>query len=615
MSAATVRAERRRALPTTILGLDRFEFGCLLVLIAQSLFVLAALLTKGRPLSGADGLLASDQLQYFAWIREAAHHVLIGNPFDLARGDRAFLHPGFLISGVVHDVTGLSIPASYIGLWKPVAIAVTFLGALRYVRRLLRPGGQRHAGLVLALFAVMPASALVAWSGWGGKPREYSFDFISGEMWSGQYLWGYLMTAIAVFTLPLVLLGIERYRRDRRPAVLAWSTLGALVVCWLQPWQGATLALIVIGVEGYRWFASGRGARRPGSPESRGEASSSCRERPAWPLVAVIAAIALPAAYYLALGHFDPAWELAGKSNAAGAQAEWKWPWWAMVLTVGPLAAPALLAYRPKVLRATDGRATSQPSTPSWQASSNPPTPSWQASSNPPTPSWQASSNPPTPSWQAIAVRVWPLAALVVYLAPIGTFPYHAFQGLAVPLGILAVQAVVSVWPHPKPLVVAAALAVMTVPGFIHKVQVSANSIHTAGDPFFVFPDEVRALKSLESDRRPGGVLGASYAGYMIPYRTGRESYTGPFSWTPNWTKRVLLANGLFAGTLRGAAARSFVRSTNARFLFEDCRPGLVNLEPELRPLLARVQRFGCATVYELKFRPAMARAAGPPDA
>ena len=72
MSAATVGAERRRALPTTIIGLDRFEFACLLVLIAQAFFVLAALLTKGRPLSGADGLLASDQLQYFAWIREAA---------------------------------------------------------------------------------------------------------------------------------------------------------------------------------------------------------------------------------------------------------------------------------------------------------------------------------------------------------------------------------------------------------------------------------------------------------------------------------------------------------------------------------------------------------------
>ena len=560
MSATTV-PQARESFPARLaakIGLDPFELVCLLVLVAQAFFVLAALLTKGRPLSGADGLLASDQLQYLAWIREASNHVLIGNPFDLAHGDRVFLHPGFLISGVVHDVTGLSIPASYIGLWKPVAIAVMFVGAVKYVRRLLPPGGQRHSALVLVLFAVMPASAIVAWTGWGGKPREYSFDFISGEMWSGQYLWGYLMTAIAVFLLPLVLLGIERWRRDRRWSLLAWSTVGALLVCWLQPWQGATLAIIVVAVEAYRWL------RR--------------RERPAWPLVAILVAIGLPALYYLAIGHFDPSWELAGKSNAAGAQTAWKWPWWAMVLTIGPLAVPAALAYRPSVLAKTD-------------------------------------RGNDTPSWQAIALRVWPLAALVVYLAPIGTFPYHAFQGLAIPLGILAVQGVVSVWPRPKPWVVAAALAVMVVPGFIHKVQVSANSIHVAGDPFFVFPDEVRALKTLEADPRPGGVLSPTYAGYMVPYRTGRESYIGPFSWTPHWKQRQKLADGLFEGSITGAAARRFVVSTNARYLFEDCRPGLANLEPELRPLLARTHRFGCATVYELTFRPAMARAAGPPDA
>src|SRR3954452_5399548 len=117
MSAATQTAPRRPVARRRIdalagrIGLDRFEFACLLVLIAQAFFVIAALLTKGRPLSGADGLLASDQLQYFAWIREAAHHVLIGNPFDLVPGDRVFLHPGFLISAAVHDVTGLSIPA------------------------------------------------------------------------------------------------------------------------------------------------------------------------------------------------------------------------------------------------------------------------------------------------------------------------------------------------------------------------------------------------------------------------------------------------------------------------------------------------------------------------
>ena len=48
------------------------------------MLVLAALLTKGRALTGADGLLASDQLQYFTWIRQAGEHVLVGNEYDLA---------------------------------------------------------------------------------------------------------------------------------------------------------------------------------------------------------------------------------------------------------------------------------------------------------------------------------------------------------------------------------------------------------------------------------------------------------------------------------------------------------------------------------------------------
>ena len=39
-------------------------------------------------------------------------------------------------------------------------------------------------------------------------------------------------------------------------------------------------------------------------------------------------------------------------------------------------------------------------------------------------------------------MRVWPLAALAVYLAPVGTFPYHAFQGMSIPLAVLAVQGV-----------------------------------------------------------------------------------------------------------------------------------------------------------------------------
>jgi hypothetical protein len=104
-------------------------------------------------------------------------------------------------------------------------VAVTFVGARRYVRRLIGPEhrGQRHAALILVLFAVMPAAWIVAWTNWGGNPRQYTFDFISGEMWSSQYLWGYLMTAIAVFLMPLTLSPTSAGGPDGRRRARSWS--------------------------------------------------------------------------------------------------------------------------------------------------------------------------------------------------------------------------------------------------------------------------------------------------------------------------------------------------------------------------------------------------------
>ena len=83
-----VRGDRR-----PVRRLDRVEAGALVALAGLSVIVLAALLTKGRALTGADGLLASDQLQYFTWIRQASKHVLIGNEYDMAPDHRVFLHP------------------------------------------------------------------------------------------------------------------------------------------------------------------------------------------------------------------------------------------------------------------------------------------------------------------------------------------------------------------------------------------------------------------------------------------------------------------------------------------------------------------------------------------
>jgi hypothetical protein len=531
------RSERPRPARRLPLGLDWFELAVLVALAGLSLAVLAALLTKGRALTGADGVLAADQLQYFTWIREASEHALIGNRYDFLPDDRTFLHPGFLISGGIHAL-GLSVPLSYL-LWKPVAVVLSFAAALLYSRRLLPAGGARRAALVLILFAVMPASALVAWSNWGGNPRQYTFDFISGEMWSGQYLWGYLMTAIAVFLMPLVLLGVERWRRDRRTRTLVLSALGALLVGWLQPWQGATLALIVLVTE----LIAAR--RRDGASAA---------------IFAIPGAVAIPSLYYWGLSHWDPAWELASESNAAGSQPTWSWPWWAIALTLAPLAIPAALAYRGRVR-----------------------------------------------DWQEIAVRVWPFAALAVYLLPLGTFPYHSFQGLAIPLSILAVQGVVSVWRRPRPVLVVAALALMTLPGIAHKLEVAVNSVRAAGDPYFVFAGEQAAMDALQVDPRPGGVLAPAYAGHMLPYKTGREVYVGALSWTPDWERRVVDTQRLFEGDPPDSEARAFVERSGARFVFVDCRPGLRDLEPVLRPLLESVRRFDCATLYVLRRHPGTA--------
>jgi hypothetical protein len=394
------------------------------------------------------------------------------------------------------------------------------------------------------LFAVMPASAIVSVTNWGGALTQYSFDFITGEMWSGQYLWGYLMTGIAVFLMPLVLLGVERWRRTRRPRSLALSALGALLVCWFQPWQGGTLAVIVVVVELLRWWRAG--------------------ERPDPALLVIPLAVALPAIYYALLAAHDPSWAIASESNAAGSQNSWSWPWWIVVLTVLPLAAPAALAYRL-----------------------------------------------PARGWQEWAVRVWPFAALAVYFQPAGTFPYHSFQGLSIPLAILAVQGVASVWPRPRAWLVAAALTVLILPGTFHRIDVARQSIQAAGDPYFVFEGEQQAMDALQSDPRPGGVLAPAYSGHMLPYKTGREVYVGALSWTPDWDLRVRLTQRLFEEEMPAAQAQHFVKATGARFVFVDCRPGLRDLRAELRPLLEQVRPYGCATLYVLRRHPGTVLAGG----
>ena len=158
-------------------------------------------------------------------------------------------------------------------------------------------------------------------------------------------------------------------------------------------------------------------------------------------------------------------------------------------------------------------------------------------------------------------MRVWPFAALAVYLAPVGTFPYHAFQGLSIPLAVLAVQGVLSVWPRPRAGLVVACLALMIVPGIVHKLRRS-RSTRSAPRAIRTSCSTASSRRSTRSrrDPRPGGVLAPAYGGHMLPYKTGREVYVGALSWTPDWDARVRETRALFEGDMgagRGAGARA----------------------------------------------------------
>ena len=184
-----------------------------------------------------------------------------------------------------------------------------------------------------------------------------------------------------------------------------------------------------------------------------------------------------PALYYLLLARLDPAWELAGRSNAAGAMPEWSWPWWAVALTLAPLAVPAALAYRL-----------------------------------------------PAPSWQE-------LARARVAAGGAGRLPR---AGRHVPLPRVPGARAPALDPgRPRR---AERLAAPRAAGGRRARRADEPPGHGAQArgvgaldpqrrrPLLDLPTEGRALRFLESDPRPGGVLGPVYAGYMLPETTGRET-------------------------------------------------------------------------------------------
>jgi hypothetical protein len=506
--------------------------------------------------TGTDGLHVSDQLQYLNWIRDAAQHVLISDLYQLRPTAASFLHPGFLLSGAL-TALGVVPWLAYL-LWKPAAVVSLFLAVRAYVHRTVSPRPGRRAALILALFFV-PTAAFI--SSIAGATANLYLLGIEVELWPGTWLWGYSFTVLAVAAIPAALLLYEHDRRRRRIGAL--GPLIALLCSWFQPWQGATLLGTLVATE-LLMLASDVARRRGGRAGLGALGRLQSDERPLLlPLLAVnVVAGAGPLVYYALLARFDPSWAVANRANTFGA-----WPLWTLVVSILPLALPAVFA-----------------------------------------------CFLPPATFQDVAVRTWPLVGLTVYwliaYAHIGTFPIHALQGLTIPVAILAVIGAgvcVRTWGRVTRVAAVCVIAALTVPALVWKLNDARNSITQnaaifPGAPpntYFLPRNEADALRFVDHDPRRGGVLTRLYLGQLIPAETGRRTWVGALSWTPDFLSRVTQVDRLFDGVMTSADAIAFVRSTGATYLIVDCQhhPDLATL---LRPIIDDARRFGCATVLHV---------------
>jgi len=426
-------------------------------------------------------------------------------------------------------------PANAYLAWKPIAVVALFLAARAYIARLPISRSQSRFALGLALFYASPVTFFAASLHWLPAQDRYFLPTVGTEMWPGVYLWGYPFTAISVAALAFCLLAYERDRELR--VVRPWAPLLGLLCAWLQPWQGGTVLGVLVVSEAIMWFRNDRG-------------------RPAL-LVATTVATALPLFYYAALSHFDPTWALSGRQNLTVV------PMLAVLAVLIPLGLPALLAYRLRPL-----------------------------------------------NYLAVTVRTWPIVALGVYLliavSHVGTYPLHALQGLSIPFAGLAVIGVSGLHLRgsdaAKAAIGVAVVACIVLPSTwqnFAKVRSLGDRTVYGQQPYFITSGEQQALDYLKRDRLTGSVLAPVYLGQTVPAETGRQSWVGIFSWTPNYAQRVAFADALFSGMLSSTKAEALIRTSGARFLLADCQHRNARVAVP-RADLVSIHHFGCATVFQL---------------
>lgn len=211
-----------------------------------------------------------------------------------------------------------------------------------------------------------------------------------------------------------------------------------------------------------------------------------------------------------------------------------------------------------------------------------------------------------TTSWRDPGERLlmlWPVAILVLYVLP-GPWRLHAFDGVTIPLAILAVRG----WPvwgrrlprtlARRPSVIAAvAIVVFVLPDLVLAERSVRDVSLPIAAPAFVRSDDVRALRFISSLPRTEGVVAPGTIASAVPGFTGHATWIGHPSWTPQYAARLEFAKALFYRPVTPTQAGAIVRAAGGPILLSPC--GGRNALPALAPSLGyRERQFGCAAVY-----------------
>jgi hypothetical protein len=541
-------ARRRRRL-------DWFEVTALTLFGLLSLSVLALdlwqVVVHARVWTGTDGEYTVDQLQYLAWIRDTASHLLASNLFVLHSTPADYFQPAILISG---GLTAVGVaPWLSLLLWKPVAVVAFFLAVRAYINRSLPGLWPRRTALVLALF-------------FGSFSSVYGAFNVLGDLSPVFLTWGYVFGVMALAAMVAALVAYADARATHRRIWLP-GLLGAAASS-LHPWNGELLLTLIVAAEAVMALGAWRGRERVAGPDGRRIRRDGRLTTRQWlvrlrrgvgrrrliVLAVAIGGTALPLLYYAVLVKADISWNLAQQAS------KHSFPFWSLAIAIAPLLVPALVTYR----------------------------------------------RMPT-TFLAAATRAWPVAAFGIFLLSgtgLGATPLHSFEGITVPLAVLAVEGVLMLgWRRlPRRMLIGIGLvALFTIPATYYEInEARINVAPTPRGSNFIARDERDALDYLARERKAGGVLTNYHLGVVVPGFTGRRTYVGDCLWSePNCSERAVNVGWLFGATATPAVARSFVLGTGARFVLADCAT-TANMSKLLGPIVQSEHRFGCAAVYEI---------------